>query len=77
MNRIKNNWGKLSLAASMLIASGVAARADTTTAFDYTTFNTILTGGLIVVGATAGAIASIKGGVMVWKKIASYFNRAG
>ena len=47
------------------------------TAFDYTSFNTVLTGGLVVVGATAGGIAAIRAGVIVWRKIQSYFNKAG
>jgi len=51
--------------------------AQATPAFDYTTFNGILAAGVVVVGATAGLIAAVKGGVMVWRKIASYFNRAG
>ena len=76
MNRVKQNWGKIALTASMIVGGSGAALA-TDPAFDYSTFNTILTGGLVVVGSTAAAIAAIKGGVMVWKKIASYFNRAG
>lgn len=77
MNQMKNNWGKLALVASMVFGFvGIAHAADTSN-FDYSTFNTILTTGLVVVGGTAAGIAAIKGGVMVWKKIASYFNRAG
>ncbi len=53
-----------------------SARADTA-AFDYTTYNTALTGGLVIVGSTAGAIAAIAAGVMVWRKIAKYFQKAG
>ncbi len=76
MNRVKQNWGKLALSASIIVGSGGVALADGA-AFDYTTYSTILTGGLAVVGSVAAGIAAIKGGVMVWKKIASYFNRAG
>lgn len=77
MNRIKCNWGKLVFASALVVGGSSGAFATDPVAFDYSTFNTILTGGLVVVAGTAGSIAAIKGGVMVWKKIASYFNRAG
>lgn len=74
-NWIKRNWDKACITGAALATSATVCRADV--AFDYVTFNTILTGGLVVVGATAGAIAAIKGGVMVWGKISKYFSKAG
>ena len=63
----------LALFAGLFLTNIASAQA----AFDYTTYDTTLTGGLAVIGATAGGIAAISAGVMVWRKIRSYFNRAG
>lgn len=75
ISKVRNNWGKLAVTGSVALANATLSRA--VDAFDYATFNTVLTGGVVVVGATAGVIAAVKGGVMVWNKIAKYFNRAG
>jgi len=45
--------------------------------FDYADYGAVLTDGLAVVGTLAGSIAAISAGVMVWRKIKSYFNKAG
>ena len=45
--------------------------------FEYETYFEVLDGGLVNVGAIAGTIAAISAGVMVWRKIKSYFNKAG
>lgn len=45
--------------------------------FDYTDFADTFTAGLLVVGSIAASIAAISAGVMVWKKIRSYFSKAG
>jgi hypothetical protein len=77
MNKIKNNWGKILLTGTAALALVSSSRATDASNFDYTTFSGALVGGLVVVGSVAAGIAAIKGGVMVWKKIAKYFNQAG
>jgi hypothetical protein len=77
--KIVNNIGRfIGLVVALFILCvmlPVAARAQST--FDYTTFSTTLTGGLSTVIAVATGIAAIMAGVLVWKKVAKYFNKAG
>ena len=65
--------------ALVTLAGAVTGRsfADGTPAFDYTSFSSVLTAGVLVVGSVAAAIAAVKAGVVVWKKIVGYFSKAG
>ena len=72
-----NRKSKVLVSLITALALVSMARAEGTPAFDYTAYSTVLTAGLVVVGTIASAIAAIKAGVMVWGKIAKYFQKAG
>jgi len=79
MNRLMNNvWRVIVTAVALFVLcliAPTAAHAQST--FDYTTFSGTLTSGLGVVISVASGIAAIMAGVIVWKKVAKYFNKAG
>lgn len=57
-----------------LFFTAPAAKAQS---FDYTSYATTLTTGAGAVATAATLLAGIMAGVIVWKKIAKYFNKAG
>lgn len=73
---IKSAGAKVALVGGGLALIGSRAHAQSAD-FDYTTFSGTLTTGLTAVGVVATGIAGIMAGVLVWRKIARYFNKGG
>lgn len=74
MNNKKLRLASLLAMALVITASAQAQAVDN---FDPSDYSAKLTTGLAAVGVIAGGAALLKGGVMVWNKIAKYFGRAG
>lgn len=64
---------KIMLALIAAFAIGSRAMAQ----FDGSLFTAELTTGAATAGAVATSIATICAGVLVWKKVAKYFGKAG
>jgi hypothetical protein len=64
---------KLALVAAVLASVPAFAEGG----FDASGFTTTLTTGVTTAGAVATAIGGLLAGVLVWRKVAKYFNKAG
>lgn len=73
MNRIKNVLFAAMLGLVAMLTPAHAAGES----FDSTVFTGTLSAGLSTVGTLAAGIAAICASVMVWKKVAKYFSKAG
>ena len=71
MNKV--NKILLGLGASLGLVGSVSAAP----AFDSSAFETTLTTGVGSAATIAGTMAAVAAGVMAWRKIAKYFNKAG
>ena len=69
------NKAKMALLGLFLTVAQVASATPAT--FDSTTFETTLTDGVAAAAGVAAAIAALYAGVLAWKKVAKYFNKAG
>lgn len=77
---LRSKWARVAASVGLALGGAALTQAQTapaTPAFDYTTFSGLLMTGLTVVGSVAAGIAAIAAGVLVWKKIKSYFGKAG
>lgn len=67
------------LAVGTLVVAGLFVTATPAHAqsFDYTGYASTLSTGATAVASAATLMAGILAGVIVWKKIVKYFNKAG
>ena len=68
----KSNWLKTAVLGVSLVTVSFAQTAPT-----IEDAPTALTAAVTAAGVIAGSIAALSAAVMAWKKIRSYFNRAG
>jgi hypothetical protein len=63
---------------AVLAAASAATVVNATPAtFDASSFTGTLETGVGTAASVAGLIAAVSAGVMVWKKVSKYFNKAG
>lgn len=68
---------KQKLTALLLSVGLIGTASATPAAFDSSAFEGTLTTGVGSAATIAGTMAAVAAGVMAWRKIAKYFNKAG
>lgn len=64
-------------ALAILLSLGVVGQVSAAPSFDSSAFESTLTTGVGSAATIAGTMAAVAAGVMAWRKIAKYFNKAG